>query len=970
MALKLKQGPLANRIDPPKPRRHWVWTDPGQYHAVYSQNETALLWLLRHPGRLLRLVDGGYCLIFNDPVTLDPAKTAALPLRRVGAESFVSYQSDKTPVRGLSIISQGAPKLLSLEGASLIDPISFWNFDQMPVIEGRPVPASKTTLPKVAKPKKDDAPQLNKNLQIIAKQTEFFEDVRSKAAEAVDPRHRALVGETGHFIVRLLASVALILIYIMVITTTLSLAGNIGPLGFLLAAVFLAWYFGILGSKTVGIFKTNATGARQKTGQQTGQQTGRARRQSSGLLDTLRGLTLWNTPLGDNLRREIQRQLDQVNSMIDRGDIDRALKRAMSLAREESTKQKRKNRLMTAPPKPRGSLDFNYGRNDDDVVSLPGNWDFESLRAKYQKLAEDLSAQGDHKRAAFVYAELLDMVKPALAELEKIKSFDEAAKLATARNEEGPVIARLWFLAGQKEIALLIARRHNCMDKLAAFSAKDPEFSAFVRMHWIEDLITEGNLPRAVQESADNPRLAETHLRVLGKAIGAEHLHDHPVLEYAVQSLPWPIDALSVAQSDQSVGGQIAAVVNAGVTQPEAGETRHALIRAAKRMGKDDPRKPALADAVIRASLAFDMDTPFMLSTNELRRFAQDQGCPALAEDLRQIHRSDPLKPHQNMHIPLPQSGHGTWTMVAALQRGAALVGTQSGEVALIDPKGVKRWVDHLSDLVGMVPIGAGRLVLLVQGHDANRQLSLLDTAHHSYRSLGSIKLVAWDHYAGEGVWQIQTPDAIGALDLTKLIAEEPQFEMLWSITQTIPVKVIAFHNNQSGAEWLTQRLETHGPGLLEKWNLYQPTLRLSVILESKNTGQEMASVQHIWRGTQFSPLILANAATSIKHFHGMQSNLEQEQILTADIGDDLIARESFADITPVPHGAAYAEVGETTGRSIISLINKETKLLAKIEGEEIIAQSATRNGNHLVVLTESGLVILCDFQSLSVLAV
>lgn len=962
MALKLRQSPLPKRIDPPQPRRHWIWTEPGPYHAVFAQTEAALLRLLHHPGQLLRFEDGGLCLIFDNPVTLDPAETSALPLRRIGPDSYTSYQPDGTPPRGLTIITQGTPKRLRLEAATPMDPIRFWDFSRMPVLTGRALPQSQTNLPKVAKPRKDSPPQVSHALRAIAGKSDSFKDVRERLADATDLQMPPLLRATGHFITRLMASVALIVLFFLIVAIAIGLGGSISPIVGGLTVALLFWFFGFFGGRTVDTEENGASGAARPKP--------RARPKGSGFLDRLRGLALWNTPLGNALRRDIQRHLDQVNKMIDQGDIDRALKRALSLARDEKAKEKRKSPLMTTPPKPRGKLDFDLERDSTETVAIPGDWGFKTLREKYRKLAEDLSAKGDHKRAAFVYAELLDMTTPALLELEKMKAYEDAAKLATARKEEGPKIARLWFLAGKKEIALLMARRHDCMEQLATLSEKDAEFSAFVRMHWIEDLIAEGNLPRAVQESADNPRLADTHLRVLGQALACGHVHDHPVLERAVQNLPWPIEALNGASPGDTVGAQVAQIVHKGATQAEAGEVRHALKRAAERMDESDPRKAALADALVRASLAFDADTPYALSAKDLRRFAHAQGCQALAEDLRQIHRAGPTKPQTQMDMRLPKSGHGRWTMAAALNRGAALVGSKTGDLALIDSQGVKRWTDHLPDLVGMTPIGVGRLVLLLQGRDADRRISLLDTARHTYRALGSTKLIAWDAYAGTGLWQVQTPDAIGALDLNKLLADPPCFEMLWSITQTIPVKVIAFQNNQFSVRWLTQRIESHGMGLIEQWSLYRPNLKMTVTLEDKTMGRRLADAPYIWRDGQFSRLVSDEAMNETFLFHGSPSTLEAEQKLTAEIKNDLNARKAFALVTPVPEGAAHAVQVPTPDQSTIRLTHKTKKAVAQIKGHDIAAQSASRNAEHLVILTTSGLVILCDFKSLSVLAV
>ncbi|MHA3916403.1 bpX6 domain-containing protein [Halovulum sp. GXIMD14793] len=959
MALKLKKSPLPERITPPQPLREWIWTKPGSYQGVLASSETALLPLLIHPGRVLRLFDGGFCLFFEQPVQLDPADIAAVPLRRIGPETYASYDIDQGPAHSLSVIHQGEPHVLSLKGAEPVDPIIFWDFSAVPLVQGTPPPASQAAIPSIKKANKDTQPELNCSLKAIAQSPEVFENVQRNISKAKDSRFGFFARASGDTALRLMATLSLIIIYIFIIISSLSLGAGIGPLGVILAMVFLGWFFGFFGRGTRAVGSKDGYGA-----------AGTAAQPQRGLLDGLRGLALWNTSLGNNLRRQIQRHLDEVSNMIDRGDIDRALKRALSIAESEERKERRRNPLMTSLPKPRATLDFDLNRNEGDTVALPGDWGFAELRQKYVKLAEDLSAQGDHRRAAYIYSELLQQVNLAIAELEKIKAYEDAAKLATARKQPGQVLARLWYLAGKKDIALLVARRYGCMQTFAEVSENDPEFAAFVRTHWVEDLIAEGDLPRAVQESADNPRLAELHLRVLANAIGNGHLGTHPVLERAVQSLPWHIDALNSRQTGDSVGDQVAAAIYDGISQPDAGEIRQKLKTAAERMENDNPRKPALADALIRASLAYDGNTPYAIHVKNLRNFANICGCNALAEDLRQIHRAAPDKAPQTTTFPLPRSGSAPWTMAAALAGGATLLGAPTGELTFVDPTGAKRWTDHLPDLVGLVPVASGRLVLLVQGRDEIRRISVLDTARRTYRSLGSTKMLGWSNYAGDGIWQVQTPTAIGALDLTKLLDSESSFELLWSITQTVPVKVLAFHTYGVFAEWLTQRIDRDGPGLMERWQLNRSFQHLHVWLESESAGKKLTQSPHVWRVDDLIVQDPSSVQLEKTPFYGPQSTYENERDLSAKIKSSVAARKTYTNVTSIPPGGACALEMPGSEENAIELRGRTSEMFACLKGHEIIAQSATKDQEHLVVLTKSGLLVLCNFKTMSALAV
>ena len=168
------------------------------------------------------------------------------------------------------------------------------------------------------------------------------------------------------------------------------------------------------------------------------------------------------------------------------------------------------------------------------------------MATQYRELAQKLSIDGDHRRAAFIYSELLKDVPSALSELEKLKAFEDAAKLATARKSPGHITARLWFLAGKKEIALALAKRYDAMEFIANIAEKtDPEFANFVRGHWIKDLIAAGDLTGAVAQSADRPHLKTLHAAVTKQAVLAGLLNEAPVLVAAVIALDWRSAALN-----------------------------------------------------------------------------------------------------------------------------------------------------------------------------------------------------------------------------------------------------------------------------------------------------------------------------------------------------------------------------------------------------------------------------------------
>ena len=98
------------------------------------------------------------------------------------------------------------------------------------------------------------------------------------------------------------------------------------------------------------------------------------------------------------------------------------------------------------------------------------------LKALYRRAAQRLLEAGRIEEAVFVYVQLLGEDYEALRILEEHRMLRVAARLAEARKLPAPTRIRLWFLAGELEQALEVARRSG--QYLQAFhelEKKEPE---------------------------------------------------------------------------------------------------------------------------------------------------------------------------------------------------------------------------------------------------------------------------------------------------------------------------------------------------------------------------------------------------------------------------------------------------------------------------------------------------------------
>lgn len=156
-------------------------------------------------------------------------------------------------------------------------------------------------------------------------------------------------------------------------------------------------------------------------------------------------------------------------------------------------------RLKLGVPSPRADLTIVPDREgasstipvDDGLQGL--------LRSQYEKAFQSLERQGRVREAAFVLAELLQQHARAVDFLEKHGELRLAAEIAEARGMPAERIVALWFLAGDRERAIALARRNGAF--LAAITRLErsnrPE-AAMLRLEYGDLLARAGRFLEAV----------------------------------------------------------------------------------------------------------------------------------------------------------------------------------------------------------------------------------------------------------------------------------------------------------------------------------------------------------------------------------------------------------------------------------------------------------------------------------------
>lgn len=190
------------------------------------------------------------------------------------------------------------------------------------------------------------------------------------------------------------------------------------------------------------------------------------------------------------------RYLSRVMQMFEQGDVDEALRHAIPLA---SISDSPILRITLGLPGVRQNLLLNpSGRSPSSAVFL-GQSLYSHLHQLYRTTFKRLEAQGRIGEAAFVLAELLRANEEAVAFLERHGRLREAAEIAEARELAPEIIIRQWFVAGEKERAIRVARKTGAFYGAVLRLEKSRHPAApELRKLWAQSLADAGNVAVAV----------------------------------------------------------------------------------------------------------------------------------------------------------------------------------------------------------------------------------------------------------------------------------------------------------------------------------------------------------------------------------------------------------------------------------------------------------------------------------------
>ena len=385
MVRQLKPSPLPDRIASTAPLRHWLWSAQRAYDGVLvpTDRPDSLLPFLQQKGTLQQINDL-YCFTFDAPVSLNPAQLGpALPLRKIGSTTLSTYDlGHVTPKDSgqnrLHAVLHGQPVSYDLHTAVAVDPMQFWDLGGLRVLEARPLPdPTRTTAPKP----QPHMPRQSAVFKDISEAKPIYDDIRDAVNAEKTYKMGDYIRKGGRLFRTVLSSIVLIFlgcVTVLAAMNVLTLSARGGLFGLIVVGciIYALWWL-FAGGRSVGVTGTKGT-AKKGAGQ--------SRYRGPGMFDRLKSWALWNTKMGDRLRADIARHINEVSRMIEKGDIDRALKRALALGAEQAANDKKRGHGPTSLPKARAALDMDLSGMEAPTASILNDNSFAQMATQYLSL--------------------------------------------------------------------------------------------------------------------------------------------------------------------------------------------------------------------------------------------------------------------------------------------------------------------------------------------------------------------------------------------------------------------------------------------------------------------------------------------------------------------------------------------------------------------------------------------------------
>ena len=567
------------------------------------------------------------------------------------------------------------------------------------------------------------------------------------------------------------------------------------------AQEFLGWLGGFIGFISSEIRKRlQSQNSRYTTLQRTGSDQG----QQNGWLTRLGMRLLHTSRLSRVLGRRQAAYLGKMMEMFERGDLNEALKHAIPFGDLSSLNQ----RPALGVPSPRNNLSILpwQGRSSSSIGL--GSDIMGYLYQLYRESFKRLEAQNRIEEAAFVLAELLRANEEAVAFLERHGKLKLAAELAEGRELPPGLVVRQWFIAGDIERAVGIARRTQAFaDAVLRLERTNKEQAENLRVVWALSLAEAGNYAGAVDVIWPIESHRRTALRWMEKAI----------------EVGGPVAGRMLARKltidpDDFENTRRRALTFLDDESYELQETRASFAEALAN-GENTKEARTLARVAVRAVLRDAGQHSSAVTAKQFTRLVNFSGDGPLRTDVPSfpIERDQPVSPLCSIACVAADCGSMPVHDALLLPNGRMLIALGEIGARLLTRDG--RTVTHFDQPAEKLVISdnGARAIALARRGEVWR-LSRLDLVEWRSEDWCDAQIDAFAPNYDGSLWFLGAKGDFYAID-----AQSKSFEALWRVPEA-GGEVLSVARSESSCSFLTTSKEWSD---LEQWVYALPLLTL-----------------------------------------------------------------------------------------------------------------------------------------------
>ncbi|MGC4069498.1 MAG: bpX6 domain-containing protein [Polyangiaceae bacterium] len=548
---------------------------------------------------------------------------------------------------------------------------------------------------------------------------------------------------------------------------------------------FAMWLRGVfLGLAWVVDTLRTRVASRARTPRNTAEASPTTDRQKSSPWERLVGwmrARIWQSHLGEMFGALQARYLGQMLERFERGDLTEALRYAIPTSKVAAAASDAGPKLL--PARPRTDLDFGGARGGSAALVLSSDL-FSRLRATYEQAFSRLVQSGKILEAAFVLSELLEDDARAVAFLESNGRLVQAAKLAESRKLAAGLVVRQWFMAGDRDRAIAIARRDGAFEDAILRLKGIPVAQNALRLVWADVLAASGNFTGAALVLKDVPEGAHLAREWLERAVRVGGVAGAQALGILLRQDPGAFARL-----------RDVALAYVDDDDLDAAAARVALAQELSRGSSDECR--AMARGVVRSIIRDSSRSGAMLSRGtlvDLARFSGDGALQAdLPVDLEISSRPAERTPSPRQYIwRETDRGASKPTDVRCLHRGRLLVAHGDAGVCLVGHDGRQHW--HFDVPCERIVLSSnGDRALAIARRDDTLIVSRIDLATRRAEPWCDLRTGAYASDFDGSIWYVVVKNRVCAIDATS-----KGFGSLWtSGIPDAPITRVAWSGNK-----------------------------------------------------------------------------------------------------------------------------------------------------------------------------